>query len=203
MLGWATCTNLPKYRKQSMKEEHNKEQARFSQPTKVTKTWFISKNGEEPFAINEKGAWDLLYNQNRNNLYQNRYEIIGVSDGKTYVQEINKNQTKKEELQKKEQKVSGEIQRYLNSLDRLKFDEFLEDDNEKVMRATSLIEKKEKELEELRSELTGIESSIIRTAFNKELEVARGNIEKPSNQDVKTPNANPHTRNKILNSLGR
>lgn len=172
-------------------------------PTKVTKTWFLERENGEVFAINEKGAWNLLHNQNRNNLYSHRYKIVGVSDGKTYVEKIKNSQGRKAEMEKELSQVQKDLSRYLGTLDRLKFDELLDDEDPKVQRAKDLISENEEKVETLQGKIANITKTIVQEAFDAELEVARGNIEQPSNSDIATPSANGAKRSKILRSLGR
>jgi hypothetical protein len=180
------------------------EQSQFSgMPTKVTKTWFLERENGEVFAINEKGAWNLLYNQNRNNLYSHRYTIVGVSDGKTYVEMIKNSQGRKAEMERELASTQKDLSRYLGTLDRLKFDELLDDDDAKVLRAKELIEENEKKTETLEGKIANINKTIVQEAFDAELEKAKGNIEQPNNSDIATPSANGAKRNKILRSLGR
>lgn len=179
------------------------EQAKFAgTPTKVTKTWFLEKEDGEIFPVNEKGAWNILYGQNRNNLYSRRYKIIGVSDGKTYVEMMKSGQAKKVETQAEVDSLSNSLQRYLNSLDRLKFDDFREDDDERVIRANKIIAETEAKLADAKERLANIDRTIVQDAYNAELEIARGHIEKPENQDIITPNASPEARRKIVSQLG-
>ena len=180
-------------------DSQNQQQA---QPTKVTKTWFIEKENGEIFAINEKGAWDLQYNQNRNNLYSRKYKIVGVSDGRTYVDIIKNSQNEKAELERLLSTESDELSRYVNTLDRFKFNELLEDEDPKVLRAKELIKKKEENIADINNKLVNIHKIIIEKAFKAELEKARGNIEKPANNDIFTPSSSREVRNKIINSLG-
>jgi len=188
---------------EEIQNELDREKARFTgSPTKVTKTWFLEKENGEIFPVNEKAAWNTLYGQNRNNLYSRRYKIVGVSDGKTYVEMLKQGQSKKAETEAEVAELSKTLQRYLNSLDRLKFDEFLEEDNDKVKRANKLIKETEAKLNKAQARLANIDRTIITEAYEAELEKARGNIEQPQNQDVYTPNADPVTRRRILNQLG-
>lgn len=182
----------------------DKEQSQFSgMPTKVTKTWFLERENGEVFAINEKGAWNLLYNQNRNNLYSHRYKIVGVSDGKTYVEMIKNSQGRKSEMERELESTRKDLNRYLGTLDRLKFDELLDDEDAKVKRAKELISENEDKAASLESKIANVDKTIVQEAFDAELEKARGNIEQPNNSDIATPSASGAKRNKILRSLGR
>lgn len=179
-----------------------KKEAQSQPPTRITKTWFIQKEDGEIFAINEKGAWDLLHNQNRNNLYSHVYKVVGVSDGRTYVETLRNSQNDKVELEQKQQEETRNLTRYINSLDRFKFEELLEDTDPKMIKVKELIAEKEKIVADLNDKLANITKTNIQKAFNAELEKARGHIEMPENNDVATPSADPQTRKKILNNLG-
>ena len=165
-------------------------------PTKVGKTWFIKRGDGFIFACGEQEAWGLFHN--RTEWMRRDFKIIGTSDGKTYVRVMKENENTKGNLEAEVRKLSAELTRYLKTYDKFKYDDLLEDDDPKVMKAKEITDKLQAELDEKNKELQNITKTIVEKAFNAELEVARGHIEYPTNQDIFTPNGN---REKIMKNL--
>ncbi len=178
-------------------EINNEEQKLEGQkPTKVGKTWFIKRGDGFIFACQEQEAWGLFHN--RTEWMRHDFKILGVSDGSTYVRVMKENENAKGNLEAEVRRLSGELTRYLKTFDKFKYEDLLDDNDPKVLKAKEITDKLQKELDEKNAELNNISKTIIRRAFDAELEVARGHIEHPSNQDIFTPNGN---REKILKNL--
>lgn len=169
-----------------------------TQPTKVGKTWFIERGDGKIFACDELEAWNTM--RNRSNWQRQDFKIIGVSDGSKYVESL-KNATKEKEIIDGQIATkSSEMTRYLNTLDKFKFDQLLDDTDEKVIKVKAIISKLQKEIDELNKKFAEGYQSIVNKAFNEELERARGHIEFPQNQDIKTPGG---SRDVILRNMGK
>lgn len=167
-------------------------------PTKVGKTWFLERGDGKIFACEEREAWNTLFN--RSNWQRSDFKIIGVSDGKTYVEAIRNASNDRVKTDALIAQKSTELTRYLNTLDKFKFEELLEDKDEKVVRVKGIIEGIKKEIEELNKQFSKGYQSVVDRAFKEELEKARGHIEYPSNQSVSTPHG---SRDVILRNLPR
>ena len=165
-------------------------------PTKVVKTWFIKRGDGFIFACGEQEAWGLFHN--RTEWMRHDFKIIGTSDGKTYVRVMKESENMKANLEAEVRRLSAELTRYLKTYDKFKYDDLLEDDDPKVLKAKEITDKLQKELDEKNLNLNSISKTIVEKAFNAELEVARGHIEHPTNQDIFTPNGN---REKIIKNL--
>jgi len=156
-----------------------------SKPTKIGKTWFIERGDGKIFACDEQEAWNTL--RNRSNWQRQDFKIIGVSDGTKYVESL-KNATKEKELIDAQISTkSAEMTRYLNTLDKFKFELLLDDTDEKVAKVKAIISGLQKEIDELNKQFSQGFQSIVNKAFDEELARARGHIEYPQNQDIKTP----------------
>jgi vacuolar-type H+-ATPase subunit I/STV1 len=168
-------------------------------PTKIEKTWFIQRgdNPDDILAMCEKEAYSVFY-ESRNS--KTRFKILGVSDGSTFVRVKQEAEAMKGDLKNKIATLSREITRYLESKDKFKFEELLEDNDPKVVRVSQIIADKEKELDKANKDLQDNEQIAYKKAFNAELEVARGHIEMPPKEkyEVFTPDGN---RDKILRSI--
>jgi hypothetical protein len=166
-------------------------------PTKIEKTWFIERENGAIFACEETEAYSLTHPTQPN---AKRYKIVGTSDGRTYV-EIMKNAGKeKMALENKIQKLSSDITRYLNTLDKFKFDELLDDTDPKVIRVKDLMDKLQQEIDVANVGLKDIQKSVVEKAFQAELAIAREKIELPRKQDVFCPGGNS---DKVLRALNR
>lgn len=167
-------------------------------PTKITKTWFIQRgdNVNDIFACGEEEAWGLFYN--RTNWMRRDFKIIGVSDGTTFVRVMKESENAKFDLERKVKELSMEVTRYLKTYDKLKYEDLLDDEDEKVKKLKGILDKLNTELDKENANLADIHRNIVTKAFNAELEVARGHIEMPRNQDIITPSGN---REKVMKAL--
>lgn len=169
-----------------------------TQPTKIGKTWFIERGDGKIFACDEQEAWNTL--RNRSNWQRQDFKIVGVSDGTKYVESLKSATKEKEIIDSKISEKSAEMTRYLNTLDKFKFDQLLEDTDEKVVKVKGIISGLQKEIDELNKKFAEGYQSIVNKAFDEELAIARGHIEFPQNQDVKTPGG---SRDIILRNMPR
>jgi len=167
-------------------------------PTKVGKTWFLERGDGKVFACEEKEAWNTL--KNRSNWQRGDFKIIGVSDGKNYVESIKQATANKQLVDAKISEKSAELTRYLNTFDKFKFELLLDDTDEKVVKVKSIINGLKSEIEELSKQFSKGYQDIVDKAFKEELERARGHIEMPTNQDVFTPKGD---RDTIMRNLPR
>lgn len=169
-------------------------------PTKIVKTWFIQRGNDERdiFACDEQEAWNLF--NNRSNWARRDFKIVGVSSGETYFKALKENQSEVLRIQDEVSNLSRDLTRYLDTRDNFKFKELLPDTDEKMVRVDTLIKELQDKIDEKNKILNNAQKYVVDKAFQAELEVARGNIEYPSNFDVITPLGN---RDKILKQLGK
>jgi len=184
-----------------MLEAQQTKETQAQPPTKVEKTWFLKRGDGYIFPVTERSAWDLLYCRNWNSINNEKFTIVGVSDGTTYVKMLKEGEKARIELERELQSKSREVTRYMQTLDRFKFDELLSDSDEKVVKVTEIINKLNAEIDELNARLNQIQKEVVTKAFEAELAKATGNIEQPQNFDVLTPI--DKDRNKILAQLGK
>jgi hypothetical protein len=168
--------------------------------TKIEKTWFIQRgdNPDDVFACGEQEAWGLF--NNRSNWARKDFKIVGVSDGKKYVEVIRSGNVEIEQLRNEVQSMSRDLKRYFDTLDGFKFKELLSDTDEKVVKVKGIIKDLQDKVDEKNKVLDNSQGYVIKKAFEAELAVARGHIEQPQNFDVYTPHGN---REKILKELGK
>lgn len=140
-------------------------------------TWFFQGADGKPFAANEKEAFDLL--TNRSNWRRQDLRMLGMSDGTTYYETVKGSKSKIAELKEKVKEKKATLNKYIAGHDKLMFEDFAEKDDPRVIRAKKLIKEVEDELEPLEKELYDVQHNIIQTAFNAELDKARGNMVKP------------------------
>lgn len=170
-----------------------------AESAKPHKTWFIERGDGFVFAAREQEAWDLL--KNRTNWMRHDFKIVGVSDGTTYHRVLREGRSQLPQLERESQELQKEIGEYSETERYLKFKELVDEGDERLAKVkrlkADLNAKLQKKLEEIQEVTTGLE----RKAFDAEFEVAKGNIEMPSNQDVITPSQGD--RNTILSNLPR
>lgn len=167
--------------------------------TRPKKTWFFKRGDGKIFAVEEKEAWNLL-NQ-RSDWARKDFEMIGCSDGLTYQKIVRESATIKRELQEKVESEHKTLRAYLSVLEKLKFEDILDDEHEKVKRAKEQIAKTESVIDKYTAELNDINRTVVDKAFQAELEIAKENNELPRNHDVITPGADNSSRGKIMSSL--
>lgn len=167
-------------------------------PTKITKTWFLERGDGKIFACSELEAWNTL--RHKGNWQRNDFKIIGVSDGSEYVRVMKSATNENTKIENEISVKSTDLTRYLNTLDKFKFELLLEDTDEKVVKVKGIIENLKKEIETLSKQVSLDKQSIFNKAFEAELAKAKGHIEFPQNQDIATPRGDRET---ILKNLPR
>jgi len=166
-------------------------------PTKVEKTWFMQRENGAIIATSENDAYSMLHPTQFN---AKHYKIVGVSDGRTYVDIIKNSAQEKIKLEEKVKTLSMNMTRYLKSLDSFKFEELLDDTSDKVIKVKGIISDLEKEIDSTNSSLANIQKSVVDRAFKAELEIAKGNIEQPRKNNVYCPGGN---KDKVLRALNQ
>lgn len=165
----------------------------------IKKTYFFKRGDGFILACEETEAWGLMRGQG--NWARKDFAYIGTSDGKTYKRIVDAGNKEKLELKEEIKKLKSDINKYLKTLERFKFEDLLDDDDPKVKRANELISKLEKSLEEKEKTLKKFAQTLIKKAFNAEVEVAKKDKTKPSNRDIDTPASSGVDRTKIINQL--
>ena len=168
---------------------------------KPQKTWFFKRTGDNfIFPTDEKGAWGLL--NNRNKWMRNDFKMLGVSNGVTYFKMKREAKSKVISSNEELNEVKKEKVLYGNTLKRFKYDELLEDTDERVLKAKEMVKKTEDKMKVVSDQLKNISAVIEKEAFEAELAIAVANgVSNPSNQDIITPDSKD--RAKILRQMGQ
>lgn len=153
--------------------------------TKPHKTWFIERGDGFIFATREDEAWNLL--KNRTNWMRADFKIIGVSDGTTYHKILREGKQKLPEIQKEVVEIQTEITEYTATEKDLKYKELAEENDERLLKIKAIKKNLTDKLTQKLKEIEEINTKLEKKAFEAELEVARGNIEMPDNNDVIAP----------------
>jgi hypothetical protein len=119
--------------------------------------------------------------------------------GKTYVEIIKTAGVEKQAIESQVRAKSSDITRYLNTLDKFKFEELLEDTDPKVIRVREIMAKLQLEIDQLNEGLANIQKLVVDKAFNAELEIARLTPEQPRKINVFTPGGSADRISKMLN----
>lgn len=202
-----------------MSNEDNKEIALdFTPPSeeviaeakKIKPVWFFRFGNEKPFCLEEKAAWEQIYQKTTWRRQGGR--IIGFSDGSTYDKIIRSSGNESREAHKNLKETQRKIDRYYETRDRLIFEDLLEEDDPKIKIIDERIANLNKDLDINEGEVKKYSGSLLETAFEAELKVAQENLKKaleenngvlpekylPVNANIQTPHATPAQRNKIL-----
>lgn len=146
------------------------------------KTWFFTDSTGRVFPANEKEAFNLLTENSR--WRRQDIKMIGMSDGTTYHQIIKGAGEKTKELVRKIADLKETLNKYIAGHDKLLFEQFADKEDPRVQRAQKLIKEVEGEIEPLEKELKELRTNLVKTAFNAELEKARGNLVNPRDFSV-------------------
>lgn len=166
-------------------------------PTKVTKTWFMEReNGEVIATSNEAEAFNMLHPTQPN---AKHFRLVGTSNGRTYVEMLKGAGVEKVNLENQVRTKSSDITRFLNTLDKFKFEELLEDTDPKVMKVREIIAKLQEEIDKLNEGLANIQKLVVDKAFNAELEIARLTPEQPRKNNVFCPGGDSEKVKRLLN----
>lgn len=188
---------------EELQQEQNamQEQAKKAALTPV-KTWWIERTGDGMiFPADEQQAWNILTNRSR--WTRNDFRVVGVGDGTTFVETLKNAKSKTQELKQELAEAKEVEQRYLKAEDRFRFEEILDEDDDRLKRATKKRKEASEKVRKLKKELDKVQGNIVKKAQDAEYEAAKGNIEMPSNHDVLTPHArNEQERKKILGQIG-
>lgn len=160
------------------------------------KTWFFTDSSGRIFPANEKEAFNLLTENSR--WRRQDIKMIGMSDGTTYHEVIKGSKARTGELVKLIQEKKETLNKYIQGHDKLLFEQFVSEDDRRVLRAKELIKKVEDELEPLEKELKDLRTNIVKMAFDAELEKARGNFVNPRDFTVITKNDAGAMGNRVL-----
>jgi hypothetical protein len=177
--------------------------------TKINKTWFIERTGDKKiFACEENEASEIMYN--RGNWMRRDFKIIGVSDGTTYQKVIAESQGKSKDVFAEIQALELELKRYRQLEEKMIFEELVDPNDtdpktlpqrEKLLKLRGIIDGYLKKIEGKNEEYRKLTKGINEVAFQAELEVARGHIERPGNKNILTPGATGEERQKIIKSM--
>lgn len=166
--------------------------------SKPRKTWFFERTGDNfIFACDELEAWALLNNRGR--WMRNDFKMLGTSDGTTYYTTIRNSKSEMNDLLAQKQQLQQSHAKYSATEDRLRFEELKDDTDEMLQKVTKLLIDLNKQISEIDAQLSNFNKTLHDKAFKAELEVARGNIEYPSNHDIITPVQSD--RNKIISNI--
>ena len=167
---------------------------------KPRKTWFIERKGDgHIFATDEHDAWNMLTDKSK--WRRHDFKIAGVSNGETYFKIIREGKSAMTSLLEEKNRLTADLQKYLNTEDRLRFTELKDDSDEMVIKVLGITKELNAKIAKVDEQLKNFNKDLIQKAFDAELEIARGNTEFPTNHDIITPVK--ADREKILGLINR
>lgn len=175
----------------------NMEMIEGADSTKPHKTWFIERGDGYIFAAREAEAWGIL--RNVTEWRRRDFKVIGVSDGKTFFEIMREGRNALPRLRTELAELQNELLEYINTENHLKFKELADSDDIRLVKVKKIKSEINAKVNAKLKEISEITSGLHKKAFNAELEVARGHIEMPENQDVIAPGGD---KQKILRQMG-
>jgi len=163
--------------------------------------FFLERGDGFVFACSEREAWNTL--RSSSNWQRRDFKIVGVSDGKTYQEKINRSRSKKIEIEKQLKVLQEKLDRYISTEDSLLYDDLLEETDPKVKRVRELREVAKKELEGVQTQLQNFSQKLVTGAFNEELEKAKLTPRQPRNFDIEIGSSSSSKREEILAMMGK
>jgi hypothetical protein len=148
--------------------------------------WFFERGDGMIFSSKEQEAWDILHNVS--NWQRRDFKLIGHSDGTTYFKSIKESKNKLPKIRTEIAELEGELSQYSKTEERFKFEDLLDDKDPKMVKVKELKKGILDKLKVKNKEINGLTKNINQTAFDAELEKARGNIVMPGNKDIIVPN---------------
>lgn len=152
-----------------------------AQDTQPKPIWFYEINGET-VPLPADHAW---------NAHKKGHKLIGHSDGKAYFEKMKEGYKTIEVAKKQYESAEKKVVRYGEVIDRLLYDELLDEEDEKVKRAEEQLEKVEEQLQEFKKKWEDSTRTFRDDAMKAEIEVAKGNLTPPPNRDFINPKNNP------------
>ena len=126
--------------------------------------YFFRRSDGFIFATEENEAWEIFRGQG--NWARRDFSYVGRSNGNTYKKIMAEGKTRKLELKAQIDKINKDIDKFLKVEERLRFDEVLPEDDEKVVRVKNEITKLEKAIEPLQEEYANFHSRLHQKAFD-------------------------------------
>lgn len=156
-----------------------------NKPYEPKPTWIFKRSDGEIIYAEEAQAWELI--NSRGEWRRHDFQLVGMSDFKLFKKLIDEGEKEIEVMKLNLVQLRDEVRRYEMSYERFKFDELLEETDEKVIRVNTILKEKNKAIQSLVNEIEVKRSNLHKEALEKEMELARGNKATPQNQDVHYP----------------
>lgn len=177
--------------------------------TKIGKTWFIKRLGDGyVFACEENEASEIMYN--RGNWMRRDFKIIGVSDGKRFQEVIAESGSKANAVLAEVQELEVGLQRYRQTEERMIYTDLIDPNDtsestkegrDRLQKLRDIINGYLEKIEAKNEEYKALTTGIRKLAFEEELKIALGHIERPRNKNIITPGATPTERRKIVGKM--
>lgn len=187
------------------------------------KTWFFKRLGDGSIIATEAlEAWQICFN--KSNWKRRDFQLLGTSDGKTYLRLVQESMTEARKLEPVINAKKAELDRYQKSEENLIMneavdmegdpsDKFNEENKLKVLRLRKIQDRIHAELDELEPKFKDLVKNAINHATEAELAVAMKNQEERLAQgldvdwpeydlNIITPESNQQGRSKIIGLIG-
>lgn len=193
------------------------------------KTWFFERMGDgKIFACEEREAWQICFN--KSNWKRRDFRLLGTSDGTTFYKIVKESMVEARQLEPQIEVKRTELQRYMDAEEKLIMNEAVdmegdpadainEANKQKVLRLRNIMDRIHGDLDSIEKRYKEVTASVIKTATDAELEVAKKNqaeriqrmqdlgqeptLDWPDqNLNIQTPEAKGGGRQKILGLIG-
>lgn len=168
------------------------------QKEKPRKTyWFKRQSDGLIWGAHEEEASEVYYSSNRNR--QQKADYLGVSDGTTYFNYIKNSKGVENDIMKKIEEKQSEVEQYLITQNKFKFEDLLDDDDPKMVKLEGILDKLNEEIQALKAERNEIRLNVVSKAQEAELAVANKNELPPDRtyRDLSGKITNPNAPSRI------
>lgn len=184
----------------------------------MAKLWFLERGIDgEILPMDEKTAYNVLH---PNNWQRRDFKIIGVCEarmwapksvrgnseypvdslcGEEYIRVYEEGEDMVDTITPELKKNKEIRERYLIALEKLMFEEFLDENDERVKRANALIDGINVKVDDLTAKISAIKGDLHKKALEAQISACRGNIIQPDrfSSIVTAPGASPRDLEKI------
>lgn len=126
------------------------------------KHYFYQKPDGTYFAVNQKQARQ----------FYGKYDLVGVSDGQEHARIVREEEQAFVGLRGEIADLQEKLERIAGVLERMEFEEFLDEDDERMVRAKAKMESLKHELAEKQSKHSAGTEGYFKAAFDAELQIA-------------------------------
>lgn len=173
------------------------ERLQYQKPADPRTTYFFERDDGTVFATEEEEASELLYHTSwQNRVHKSKF--LGGCDGKAYLEYIKQQKTKEGELVRQIADKTADMKKYMETQNKLKFEDLLDETDPKLIRVEEIIKQHEEEIILLNEGRNLLRNQVIKGAVEEVKKQIDPNRKPPNrafmSDNGKTLNANERTQ---------